>query len=141
MERKFELLPGAVQVVLTNGQAPEDVVPVLLEAAELARARRTDLLVVSGLDDPATAEAVSAALEEMHALGTSPSRIAFVAYALPQYSVYHFAQEYAERFGIAAKLLVSLNDARDWLGSGEERATPSFAGHGLVSTLPDRAGP
>jgi hypothetical protein len=122
MERKFELLPGVVQVLLTNGQAPEDVVPVLLEAAELARARRKDLLVVSGLDDPATAEAISAAIQKMHDLGTSPSRIAFVAYALPQYSVYHFAQDYAERCGIVAKVLVSLNDARDWLGSREERA-------------------
>ena len=128
MERKFELLPGIVEVLLTNGRAPEDVVPVLLEAAELARARRKDLLVVSGLDDPATAEAISAAIQEMHALGTTPSRIAFVAYALPQYSVYHFAQDYAERFGIAAKVLVSLTDARDWL-----------AGNGSVSTLADRA--
>ena len=124
MERRFELLPGAVQVLLANGQVPEDVVPVLLEAAELARERRRDLLVVSGLDDPATAETVSAAIERMHALGTSPSRIAFVAYALPQYSVYHFAQDFAERLGIAAKVLVSLNDARDWLNSREKRASP-----------------
>ena len=121
MERKFEQLPGAVKVVLANGQVPEDVVPVLLEAAELARARRKHLLVVSGLDDPATAETVSAAIQKMHALGTSPARIAFVAYALPQYSVYHFAMEYAERFGIAAKVLVALNDARDGLGSREKR--------------------
>ena len=119
MEHRFELLPGMVQVSLTDGRMPEEVVPVLLEAAKLARAqRRKDLLVVSGLDDPATAEAVSAAMEEMHALGALPRRIAFVAYALAPYSVYHFAEHFAERFGIAAKVLVSVRDAKDWLHSG-----------------------
>ena len=119
MEHRFELLPGMVQVSLTGGRKPEEVVAVLLEAAKLARAqRREDLLVVSGLDDPATAEAVSAAIEEMHALGASPCRIAFVAYALTQYSVYHFAEHFAERFGIAAKVLVSVRDAKDWLHAG-----------------------
>lgn len=117
MERKFQLLPGIVQVLLEDGKAPEEIVPVLSEAARFARAkRRRDLLVVSGLDDPATAEAVSAAIEKIHALGAPvPFRIAFVAYLLQQYSVYHFAEHYAQQFGIAAKVLVSVRDAKEWL--------------------------
>jgi len=127
MERKFQLLPGAVQVLLEGGQAPSDIVPILSEAAILARARhRRDLLVISGLDDPATAEAVSRALDYMHALGAPPSKIAFVACTLPQYSVYHFAEHYAEKFGIAAKVLVSLRDAKAWLGVGR-RGSPGLA--------------
>jgi hypothetical protein len=128
MERKFQLLPGIVQVLLEDGKAPADIVPVLSEAARLARAkRRRGLLVVSGRDDPASAEAVCVALEEMHALG-APSRIAFVACLLRQYTVYHFAEHYAQRFGIAAKVMVSVRDARDWLGLAER-----------VSSPPDRA--
>ena len=116
MERNFQLLPGVVQVVLEDGLLPADIVPVLSEAARLARAGTwRDLLVVSGRDDPATAEAVSEALEEMHALDAPPPKIAFVAYALPQYSVYHFAEQYAQRFGIVAKVLISVREARDWL--------------------------
>jgi hypothetical protein len=118
MERKFRLLPGAVQVSLENGRAAAEIVPVLVDAASLAREKRLqNLLVVSGLDDPASAEAVSMALEEIHALGAPPPfGIAFVACTLPQYSVYHFAERYAQRFGIAAKVLVSVRDAKDWLG-------------------------
>jgi hypothetical protein len=124
MERNFQLLPKVVQVVLEDGQLPADIVPVLSEAARLARTGIwRDLLVVSGRDDPATAEAVSEALGEMHALGTPPPKIAFVAYALPQYSVYHFAEQYAQRFGIVAKVLVSVRDARDWLAL-DERISP-----------------
>jgi hypothetical protein len=112
------LLPGAVQVSLENGRAAAEIVPVLVDAASLAREKRLqNLLVVSGLDDPASAEAVSMALEEIHALGAPPPfGIAFVACTLPQYSVYHFAERYAQRFGIAAKVLVSVRDAKDWLG-------------------------
>jgi hypothetical protein len=103
--------------VLEDGQLPADIVPVLSEAARFARAkRRRALLVVSGRDDPATAEAVSRALEEMHALGAPPPRIAFVACTLPQYSVYHFAERYARRFGIVAKVVLSVRDAKEWLG-------------------------
>lgn len=122
MKRKFRLLPGVVQVSLEHGVTPVEIVPVLSEAARLARAKRMqDLLVVSGLGDPATAETVSMAIEEMHALGAPPPfKIAFVAYTLPQYSVYHFAESYAERFGIAAKVLVSVRDAKDWLGLRED---------------------
>jgi len=118
VERKFELLPGIVQVCLEHGEAPADIVPVLSDAARLARERQLqDLLVVSGLDDPATAETVSIALEEIHALGAPPPfKIAFVAYMFPQYSVYHFAERYARKFGIAAKVLASVHDAKDWLG-------------------------
>jgi len=124
VERNFQLLPGVVQVVLEDGELPADIVPVLSEAAWLARTGHSrDLLVVSGRDDPATAEAVSEAIEEMHALGAPPFRIAFVAYALPQYSVYHFAEQYARRFGIVAKVLISVRDARDWLAL-EERISP-----------------
>jgi hypothetical protein len=102
---------------LEHGKMPEDIVPVLFAAASLARTKQLqDLLVVSGLDDPATAEAVSRAIEEIHALGgSSPFRVAFVAYTYPQYSVYHFAERYAKRFGIIAKVLVSVRDAREWL--------------------------
>lgn len=124
MQPKFKLLPGVVQISLDHLQTPAEVVPVLLAAARLACEKRLkDLLVVSGLGDPATAEAVSMALEEIHALGApSPLRIAFVACTLPQYSVYHFAERYAQRFGIAVKVLVSIRDAMDWLGVREHRA-------------------
>ena len=130
MDRKFHLLPGAVQVSLEHGKTPVEIVSVLSDAAKLARARRLqDLLVVSGLDDPATAEAVSLAIEEIHALGAPPPfKIAFVAYTLPQYSVYHFAERYAQRFGIVAKVLVSVPDAKNWLDLREGLALPSCAG-------------
>lgn len=121
MKRRFRLLPGVVQVSLQYGAAPQEIVPVLADAARLAVAKRVhDLLVVSGYNDPATAEAVSMALEQIHALGTPRLRMAFVACTLPQYSVYHFAERYAEKFGIEAKVLVSLRDALDWLGLPDE---------------------
>jgi len=118
MERVFQLLPGILRVSLEYGEAPEEIVPVLSEAARLALEKQLHrLLVVSGMDDPATPEAVSEALEEIHALGVPPRfRIAFVAYMLKQYSVYHFAERYAQKFGIAAKVLVSVPDAEQWLG-------------------------
>ena len=118
MKRRFRLLPGAVEVSLKNGSAPEEIVPVLAAATRLALAQRIhDLLVVSGYNDPATPEAVSMALDEIHALSPPPRfRMAFVACTLEQYSVYHFAEGYAERFGIEAKVLVSVRDAKDWLG-------------------------
>ena len=118
MERKFQLLPEAVQVFLGEGEAPEDIVPVLADAAALARDNQLrKLLVVSGFGDPANAEAVSRAIEQMHAVGAAqPFKVAFVAYMLPQYAVYHFAERYAEKFGIAAKVLVSMRDAKQWLG-------------------------
>jgi hypothetical protein len=121
MERKFQLLPGIVQVSLEHGETPIEIVPVLSDAAEIARAKALHaLLVVSGFDDPATAEAVCLAIEEIHALGASPPfKIAFVAYTFPQYSVYHFAEHYAEKFGISAKVLVSVRDAKEWLGLSE----------------------
>jgi len=122
MERKFQLLPGVVQVNLERGVAPEDIVPVLSDAAQVARDQHLQaLLVVSGFGDPATAQAVSKALEEIHAVGALPPfKIAFVAYMLTQYSVYHFAERYAEKFGIDAKVLVSVREAKDWLGVREE---------------------
>lgn len=118
MERKFRLLPGAVQVFLEGGEDPEDIVPVLSDAAEIAREKRLQaLLVISGLGDPATAETVSQAIEHIHAVGAPPPfKIAFVACMYPQYSVYHFAERYAQRFGILAKVHVSTSDAKDWLG-------------------------
>jgi hypothetical protein len=122
MERKFQLLPGLVQVSLEHGRTPAEIVPVLSAAAAIARATaQRNLLVVSGYGDPATPEAVSVAIEEIHALGAPrPFKIAFVAYTLPQYSVYHFAEHYAEKFGIVAKVLVSVRDAKDWLGIAED---------------------
>lgn len=118
MERRFQLLPEAVQVVLGEGEAPEDIVPVLADAAALARDNQLrNLLIVSGFGDPADALAVSRALEQMHAIGAAPPfKVAFVAYMLPQYAVYHFAEHYAQKFGIAAKVLVSMRDAKQWLG-------------------------
>jgi hypothetical protein len=118
MERKFQLLPEVVQVMLGEGEAPEDIVPVLADAAALARDNQLrNLLVVSGFGDPANAEAVSQAIEQMHAVGAAPPfKIAFVAYMLPQYAAYHFAERYAQKFGILAKVLVSTRDAKQWLG-------------------------
>src|SRR5687767_36166 len=117
MQSKFTFLPGALQVTLERGNHPEDIIPVLAEAARIARAKQlASLLVLSGYGDPASAQAVSQALEEMHALGAPPPfSIAFVAYMIPQFSVYHFAERYAQRFGIRAKVLVSIRDAKDWL--------------------------
>jgi hypothetical protein len=122
MERKFELLPGAIQVLLGQGEAPEEVIDVLAEAADAARAECLNaLLVVSGLGDPATAEAVCRALEKIHAADESPLRIAFVAYMFPQYAAYHFAERYAQKLGMQAKVTVSIFDARNWLGAGVAR--------------------
>jgi hypothetical protein len=124
MNHKVKLLPGVVEVHLEHGEKPSDIVPVLFDAAKLAREQQLqNLLVISGAGDPATAEAVSLALEEMRALDTPPSRIAFVAHRFPQYSAYHFAERYAEKFGIAAKVHVSLREARDWLGVNASRAS------------------
>lgn len=127
MERKFQLLPGICQVSLGQGEAPEDIVPVLADAAALARAKKLPaLLVISGFGDPASAEAVSSAIERMHAIGATPYRLAFVAYTLPQYSVYHFAERYAQKFGIEAKVLVSVTDAKDWLGLRKKLRAPAL---------------
>lgn len=125
IERKFVLLPGIVQVTLDHGEQPDRIVPLLTEAAILARARKMrQLLVVSGEGDPATPEAVSLALDTMHALGAPPPlKIAFVACTLPQYSVYHFSESYAPRFGIAARVFTSLRDAQDWLTLREGAGT------------------
>ena len=121
MERKFQLFPEIVQVSLERGETPADIVPVLSDAARIAREKKLmALLVVSGFGDPATAEAVSSAIEEIRTLCAPPFKIAFVAYTLPQYSVYHFAEHYAEKLGIAAKVLVSVRDAKDWLGLRED---------------------
>src|SRR6185503_15622625 len=118
MERRIELLAGAVKVSLENGEDPGDIVPILAAGADLACTQRLQkLLVVSGFGDPATSEAVSNAIEEMYALGVrSPFKIAFVAYTFPQYSIYHFAERYADKFGIEAKVFVAVRDAQDWLG-------------------------
>jgi hypothetical protein len=121
MERRLQLLPGMVKVVLQDGDSPAEIVPVLLHAARLAREQRLhDLLIVSGVDDPATAEAVSMAVDEIHGLGEPQFNIAFVACAYPQYAAYHFAEVYAARFGIAAKVLLSIRDAKEWLRSRKE---------------------
>ena len=121
MKCKVELLAGLVRVTLEQGKDPKDIVPVLSSAAEIARANRLqNLLVISGLDDPANTEAVSTALEQIHALSVPlPFKIAFVAVTLPQYSIYHFAEGYAQRFGITAKVLASDRDAKEWLGVRE----------------------
>ena len=121
MERKFQLLQDVMHVSLEHGEAPADIVPVLSDAARAARAKELKaLLVVSGFGDPATAEAVCEAIDEINALGAPVLKIAFVAYTFPQYSVYHFAEHYAEKFGMIAKVLVSVRDAKDWLGVRED---------------------
>lgn len=118
MKRNFLLLTEALRVSLEYGDAPEEIVPVLSDAAVLARRQKLrDLLVISSAFDPATPGAVCAAMEELHALGAPPPfRIAFVACTLPQYSAYRFAEYYAPRFGIVAKVLVSAYEAETWLG-------------------------
>lgn len=73
-----------------------------------------------------TPGAVCAAIEELHALGAPPPfRIAFVAALLPQYSAYRLAERYAARFGITARVLVSLRDAENWLGLQEAASAPT----------------
>lgn len=117
MESRFQLLPEAVQVFLGEGSAPDDIIPVLAEAVSLARDNQLrNLIVVSGFGDPVDAPAASRAIEQMHAIGTPSLRVAFVAYMLPQYAAYHFAERYAQKFGILAKVLVSVRDAEQWLG-------------------------
>ena len=126
MKRTFGLLTGTLQVSLDHGEQPEEIVQVLSDAAKLARERDLQsLLVISGLDDPVTPAAVSVAIEEIHALGAPPPfRIAFVACMLPQYTAYHFAERYAQKFGILTKVLASTREAKSWLGLHEEaRAT------------------
>ena len=125
MERKFHLLKGTLQVLLENGEAPREIVGVLSDAARLARERNLqNLLVLSGVDDPMTAEAASTAVDEIHACGVPPPlRIAFVACMLPQYDAYRFAARHAETLGILAKVTGSAYDAKRWLGLHEhERA-------------------
>jgi len=122
MERTFGLLTGTLQVSIDHGEEPVEIVRVLSDAAKLARERDLQsLLVISGVDDPVTPTAVSVAIEEIHALGAPPPfRIAFVACMLPQYSAYHYAERYAQRFGILTKVLVSTRDAKSWLGLRED---------------------
>jgi hypothetical protein len=128
------MLPEAVQVFLGEGKTPDDIVPVLSNAVSLARDNQLrNLIVVSGHGDPVSAEAVSRAIEQMHALGVpSPFKVAFVAHMLPQYAAYHFAERYAQRFGILAKVLVSIRDARQWLGLTETHR--SAAGPNAATT-------
>lgn len=118
MNRRFLLLPGCVMVSLERGQAPEEIVPVLVEAAALARKEGRDaLLVVSGFDDPASAPAVSQAIEAIRQAGAPPpSKIAFVAYLYPQYEAYRLAERFAEKHGMQAKVFVSGLEAKAWLG-------------------------
>lgn len=118
MEHRFQLLPEAVQVFLGEGKSPADIVPVLADAMSLARDNRVqNLIVISGYGDPVSAQAASEAIERMHAVGApAPIKVAFVAYMLPQYAAYHFAERYAQKFGILAKVHVSTRDAKQWLG-------------------------
>jgi hypothetical protein len=116
MERRFSLLEGCVLVSMEQGQAPGDIVEVLLEAASLARQEGRDgLLIVSGVGDPATAPALCDAILAISRVGAPPpSRIAFIAYQFPQYDSYHFAAAFAPNHGFEAKLFVSLNEAKAW---------------------------
>lgn len=102
----------------------QDIVTVLDKAAAAARAAGQDLLIISGVDDTSSAGDISRAIDHIDAAGARPRRIAFVACMLPQYSAYHFAERYAEKYGIAAKVLVSVRDARAWLGLRAEAPPP-----------------
>ena len=128
MQRNFLLLTEALRVSLEHGQSPEEIVPVLTDAARIAREKKLrDLLVISGAGDPATPGAVCAAMEELHSLGAPPPfRIAFVAGTLPQYTAYRIAERYADKFGIVARVLVSAYEAESWLGlrGGVRAAVP-----------------
>lgn len=117
MEHKFRLLPGWVQVTLEHGNAPGDIVPVLAEATVLARKKgRDSILVISGVDDPATAPALWDSLKAMRDLGAPPpEKLAFVAYEFPQYAAYHFIEGVTAQFGFRARVFVSAPDARAWL--------------------------
>ena len=120
MERKFLLLPGCVRVLLERGSDAADIVPVLAEAVCLAKKKRRDgILVISGVDDPATAASLSEAIHAMQAAGAPPpSKLAFVAMMYPQFAIYHFAEHLAPRCGMHAKVFVDSFEARMWLGAG-----------------------
>jgi hypothetical protein len=129
VERKFLLLPGCVRVLLERGSEAADTVPILADAILLAKKKRRDgLLVISGLDDPATAASLADALHAMHAAGAPPpSKLAFVALMYPQYEVYHFAEHLAPRYGMQAKVFADVVDAKIWLqatGAGSRRRAP-----------------
>lgn len=122
MERKFLLLPGCVRVLLTRESAAADIAPVLADAVLLAKKKRRDgLLVISGVDDPATAASLADAFHAMRAAGAPPpSKLAFVALMYPQFAVYHFAEQLAPQYGMQAKVFTDVLDAKLWL-----RAQPS----------------
>jgi hypothetical protein len=119
MERNLRVLPGWVQITLEKGEDPADIVPISADATLLAQVKRREgLLVVSGIDDPATAPALVDAIKAMKALGAPPPRLlALVAYMYPQFAAYHFAEGIAAAHGLQAKLFVSARDAQDWLKS------------------------
>ncbi len=126
MECKLVLLPGCVRVLLERGSAAADIVPILADAVLLAKKERRDgLLVVSGLDDPATAASLSDAVDAMHAAGAPPpSSLAFVALMYPQYEVYHFAEHLAPKYGMQAKVFADVVDAKIWLGANQRPPSP-----------------
>jgi hypothetical protein len=117
LERKFLLLPGCVRVSLERGSEAADIVPVLADAILLAKKKRRDgLLVISGLDDPATPASLSDAIDAMHAAGAPPpSKLAFVALMYPQYATYHFAETIAPKYGLQAKVFADVVEAKIWL--------------------------
>jgi hypothetical protein len=135
VERKFLLLPGCVRVLLERGSAAADIVPVLADAILLAKKKRRDgLLVISGLDEPATAASLSDAIRAMHAAGAPPpSKLAFVALMYPQYAVYHIAEHLAPRYGMQAKVFADVVEAKMWL---REKQRPPSSGIGQSSTTP-----
>ena len=140
MEHKFLLLPGCVRVLLERGSAAADTVPVLADAILLAKKKRRDgLLVISGLDDPATAASLADALHAMHAVGAPPpSKLAFVALMYPQYAVYHFAEHLAPRYGMQAKVFTDVVDAKIWLQAKQQPPSP-VPGQSSTTPFPEPA--
>jgi len=47
--------------------------------------------------------------------------------------VYHFAEQYAQRFGIVAKVLISVRDAKDWLALDERHKSASGLSGGTIT--------
>jgi hypothetical protein len=126
VERKFLLLPGCVRVLLERGSAAADIVPVLADAILLAKKKRRDgLLVISGLDDPATAASLPDAIHAMRVAGAPPPfKLAFVALMYPQYEVYHFAERLAPKYGMQAKVFADVVEAKIWLEANPQPPLP-----------------
>ena len=146
MKRKFRFFPEIVQVSLEYGEAPEDIVPVLCDAARIARANGLRaLLVVSGLGDPATADAVSSALDEIHALGAPPRSGSRSSPTRFRNTACITSPSTTRKSSASSRRCSSrVRDAKDWLGLREDLRDAIWKPGGShasqrLSSLPDRA--